>query len=299
MATERVPVAESAGAPAIPSAEVKSPEKLTPLWGYPATNFLVGVNVLVFLVMCWHTPLAGYWRHGVWGEMFTAIFDTDHIVQFGGSDKNLVLQGDWWRLLTATFVHANVLHLLLNMWCLWNLGIFGEPLLGRPGLCAVYLLTGAAGNMLSLIVAVLARQDWVVAGASGAVFGIAGILIILLSNRGLMEKNPGLEWKELSNLRLQVIFFAAVNLVFGYAPSFLPLLPASVRSGLHVNLETMPRVDNSAHLGGFLAGLGLGTALFSQMTAGKAGYRARQRVTFAAGALVLCLIGYAVKQAAQ
>ena len=274
-------------------------EKLTPLWGYPATNLLVGINVTVFLIMCWHTPLANYWRHGVWSEMFTSVFDANRIVQFGGSDASLVLEGEWWRLVTATFVHANVLHLLLNMWCLWNLGVFGEPLLGRPGLCAVYLLTGAAGNLLSLIVAVLTHQFGIVTGASGAVFGFAGVLIILLSNRGLMEKNPGLEWKELSSLRLQVIFFAAVNLAFGYVPSLLPFVPGSVLTTLHLNLSTMPRVDNSAHLGGFLGGLALGVPLFPRMTSGKASYRARQRMTFAVAALILCLVGYAVKQASK
>jgi rhomboid protease GluP len=122
-----------------------------------------------------------------------------------------------------------------------------------------------------------------VAGASGAVFGIAGILIVLLSNRGL-----SVPWDELKKLRFQVILFAVINLVLGMAPSLLAVAPASPLSGY------LPRIDNSAHLGGFLAGLLLGWPLFAKMTAGKVAYRRRQGVTYAVAAFVLCLYAYAL-----
>ena len=87
------------------------------------------------------------------------------------------------------FVHVGILHLATNMWCLWNLGLLAEPLMGSSGVLAVYLLTGAAGNLLSTLV----NWVWPIhdaggivfpagAGASGAVFGIAGALIILLKS---------------------------------------------------------------------------------------------------------------------
>ncbi len=79
------------------------------------------------------------------------------------------------------------------------------------------------------------------AGASGAVFGIAGILIVLLSN----HKLP-IPWSELKRLRTSVVRFAAINLIIGSAPRF----PS--RLGV--------RIDNSAHIGGFLSGLALGPA---------------------------------------
>ena len=272
--------------------EQRTAEKPNSWLAYPATYGLVAINVLVFALMFRAGPVPGLIQQHSWGSIFTAQFDIDTLLRFGGSDSILVLQGQWWRLLTAAFVHATILHIALNMWCLWNLGLFGEPLLGRPGLVSVYVLTGVAGNMLSLAWSVFTRTDAVVVGASGAVFGVAGILIVLLSNRGLAK--PNLKWEEIRALRSQVILFAVANLVLGVAPSFVPLMGSGALRAMHVNASNLPRIDNSAHLGGFLCGLALGLPLFAKMTAGKAGYRARQRLTFACAALVLGLFGYAV-----
>jgi rhomboid protease GluP len=157
------------------------------------------------------------------------------------------------------------------MWCLWNLGLLGEPLLGPFGLVAVYLLTGVAGNLLSLAVNVAIRDNAVGAGASGAVFGLAGILIVLLSNRKLP-----IPWSELKRLRKSVIWFAAINLLIGGSTLFLPII----------------RIDNFAHLGGFLSGLALGLPLVPRMTAGRTRYLQRQKISFAAAAFCLALFGY-------
>ena len=112
-------------------------------------------------------------------------------------------------------MHASILHIATNLWCLWNLGLFGEPLLGRWGLAWVYLLTGVTGNLLSAAESVFTRTDAIAVGASGAIFGIAGILIVLLSNRKL-----AMPWEELKSLRRQVILFAVINLALGIAPQF-------------------------------------------------------------------------------
>src|SRR6202042_1380244 len=97
-------------------------------------------------------------------------------------------------------------------------GWVGEPLIGRRGLFVVYLLTGMAGNLCSLA---FSPGDMVV-GASGAVFGIAGILIVLLSNKKL-----SLPWSELRALRRSVVLFALLNLLIGMAPQIiLRLAPA-------------------------------------------------------------------------
>jgi rhomboid protease GluP len=169
----------------------------------------------------------------------------DQLMGWGANHAGEVLAGgEWWRILTAMFVHVGILHLATNMWCLWNLGLLAEPLMGSVGLLTVYLLTGAAGNLLSTLV------NWlwplhdaggvafpVGAGASGAVFGIAGALIVLLKSRRLPV--PALE---LRKLRRSVIYFAAINLVLGFSISL-----GSRFTGISI--------DNMAHLGGFTCGL--------------------------------------------
>jgi rhomboid protease GluP len=236
--------------PPAPEPEYLSPEagfnpppqpvrKPRPSWAYaPATYLLVGINCLVFLAMT---------VHGVRPMSPTA----DQLMYFGADNAGSVLvNGQWVRIVTAMFVHVGILHLATNMWCLWNLGLLAEPLMGSAGLLAVYILTGAGGNLLSTFVNWWwCNPDWVKfhdigvfpvgAGASGAVFGIAGALIILLKSHRLPV--PPLE---LHKLRRSVIYFAAINLVIGFSISFGTMV---AHSGL--------QIDNMAHLGGFSSGL--------------------------------------------
>jgi rhomboid protease GluP len=276
----------------VASAAEPAREKPVSLLGYPATYLLIAINLVVYALMFRSGPVLAMAQSGHWSGILTAPFDVDTLVRFGGTASPLIQQGQWWRLITGTFVHVTILHIVLNMWCLWNLGLFGEPLLGRQGLVAVYLLTGTAGMMLSFAWSVFTGQDGLVAGASGSVFGIAGILIVLLSNRKL-----SLPWEELRGLRRQVIFFAVANLAIGMAPNLLGMASSNQLARVHLDSANLPRIDNTAHLGGFLSGLALGLPLLPKMTTGRASYRARQRVTFAVAALVLCLVGYALAKA--
>jgi rhomboid protease GluP len=230
------------------------------LFSAPATYVLVGINCAVFVWMV---------LHGVSPREPTI----PQLIHYGATNSDLILgSGQWWRLFTATFVHVGIIHIGTNMWCLWNLGLLGEPLLGPFGLTAVYLLTGIAGNLLSLAYNVIFRHpESVGAGASGAVFGIAGILIVLLSN----HKLP-IPWSELKRLRRSVIQFAGLNLVIGIAANFTSFI----------------NIDNFAHLGGFLCGLALGVPLIPRMTSGRIKYLHRQKITFAAFAFALTLFGY-------
>jgi rhomboid protease GluP len=280
---EVIPVAGSAGD------DTRKGDRAVSLWDYPATYTLLAINIIVFALMVWYGHL---WHAGSGTNFLLTEFDVRTLIVFGGSQTDFVLQGNqWWRLVTSTFVHGSLLHIALNMWCLWNLGVFGEPLLGRRGLICVYLLTGTAGMMFSLAWSAIFQQSSLVVGASGAVFGIAGILIVLLSNRKL-----ALPWEELRGLRRQVIFFAVANLVIGMAPGFAMGLPASAMNHIHLDPANLPRIDNTAHLGGLLSGLALGLPLFPRMTSGKQSYRQRQTITFVTATLLLCLIGYAVKR---
>jgi rhomboid protease GluP len=227
----------------------------------PGTYLLLAINIAVFGWMV---------LHGVSVKDPT----TDQLVYYGATNTGAIIFGhQWWRLLTATFVHVGLLHIATNMWCLWNLGLLGEPLLGPVGLVAVYLVTGIAGNLLGLCANVIPPHDYISvgAGASGAVFGIAGILIVLLSNKKLPI--PAFE---LNRLRRSVIQFAVLNLIIGVAANFTSIV----------------RIDNHAHIGGFLSGMALGVPLVPRMTSGRTRYLQRQKLVFAGAAFLLVLFAY-------
>ena len=119
-----------------------------PRWAAaPATYLLVGINCLVFVVMVLRGVSIGSPT-------------TEQLMHFGADNAgNVLVLGEWWRIVSAMFVHVGILHLATNMWCLWNLGLLAEPLVGSAGLLAVYILTGAAGNLLSTCV------NWILAYA--------------------------------------------------------------------------------------------------------------------------------------
>ncbi|WP_089406371.1 rhomboid family intramembrane serine protease [Granulicella rosea] len=240
----------------------------------PATYTLIAINLAVFGIMFPRSPAPEVWRSHHPGMAFLASFSPEDLVRYGAVSGALVLGGQWYRLVTAAFVHINPAHILTNLWCLWNLGLLGEPLLGPMGLIAVYILTGVAGYLLSIAWDILfhpALANSLTAGASGAIFGIAGILIVLLSNRRLP-----IPWKELRGHRNAVLLFAVVNLALG---------------GVSIYFSAV-RINNSAHLGGVLSGLLLGLPLVPRMTAGRLRYLRRQKIVFAGAAFVLSLFGY-------
>jgi rhomboid protease GluP len=238
----------------------------------PATYLLVGINCAVFLWMA--ARGASVWMPTV-----------DQLMQFGADRcNNVLIDGEWWRIVTAMFVHVGILHLATNMWCLWNLGLLAEPLMGSFGLIAVYILTGAAGNLLST------AWNWVFpfhdpsgapffqagAGASGAVFGIAGALIVLLKSKRLP-----IPQYELKRLRKSVIYFAVINLVIGLSVNF--------GSGF-----TGVEIDNSAHIGGCLCGLLFAVPLVPRIGSPRSEFQTRMRIAVSAIVIVLVLFGFYV-----
>ncbi len=238
----------------------------------PATYLLVGMNCAVFVLMVLRG--ASIWMPNV-----------DQLMRWGADRSNNVLvYGQWWRIVTAMFVHVGIVHLATNMWCLWNLGLLAEPLMGSDGLIAVYILTGAAGNLLST------WHNWVFpghdpsgtpffaagAGASGAVFGIAGALIVLLKSRRLPVPEH-----ELKRLRKSVIYFAAINLAIGLSVNF--------GSGF-----TGVEIDNSAHIGGVLCGLLFAVPLVPRIGSPRGEFETRMRIAIAGVVILLVLFGFYV-----
>jgi rhomboid protease GluP len=249
------------------------PRRRRPSWAAaPATYLLLGINCGVFLAMV--ARGSSFWM------------PTLDQLMFWGADRpnNVLVNGEWWRIVTAMFVHVGILHLATNMWCLWNLGLLAEPLMGSFGLFAVYILTGAAGNLLST------AKNWMFpihdasgalyfqagAGASGAVFGIAGALIVLLRSK-LLPVPP----EEVRKLRKSVIYFAAINLVIGLSINF--------GSGF-----TGVEVDNSAHIGGFLCGLLFAVPMVPRIGSPRSEFLFKLRLTVGLVVLLLVLFGFYV-----
>ena len=236
-----------------------------------ATYLLLGINCAVFVAMTLSgtSPIAP---------------TTDKLLLWGADHAGAVLYGgEWWRIVTAMFVHVGILHLATNMWCLWNLGLLAEPLMGWFGVLAVYLLTGAAGNLLSTFVNFvrpLHDNGMIVypvgAGASGAVFGIAGALIVLLKSDRLPV--PPLELKK---LRRSVIYFAVINLVIG----------GSITVGTKV-IGSGINIDNMAHLGGVVCGLLFALPMVPRLGNPRALFNERLRIAVGMVVMILVLFGY-------
>ncbi len=244
--------------------------KPRPMWAAaPATYLLLGINCLVFIAM-------------VARHVSFLSPSPDDLLAFGANNAGAVLiNGEWVRIVTAMFVHVGIIHLATNMWCLWNLGLLAEPLMGSGGVVAAYILSGAAGNLLSTLVSWYrfhgtAGGDGlfgpVGAGASGAVFGLAGVLIVLL-------KSPRLPipQQELKGLRKSVIYFAAINLAIGLGT----MMPGSI---VHI--------DNMAHLGGFSCGLLFAMPLVPRIGSPRELFKVRRRIAVISMAVVLTLFAF-------
>jgi rhomboid protease GluP len=229
---------------------------------------LVGINCAVFLFM-------------VANRVSFLNPSPEDLLRFGADNAGAVLLGgEWARIVSAMFVHVGIIHLATNMWCLWNLGLLAEPLMGSAGVLAVYILTGAAGNLLSTLYNWLKYHDVGVfsvgAGASGAVFGIAGALIVLLKS----ERLP-VPPRELYKLRRSVIYFAAINLVIGFAT----MIPGSI-----------VRIDNMAHLGGFSCGLLFAAPMVPRLGSPRPLFQRRLRITVVMVVALLVLFGFYLAQ---
>ncbi|MBA3717066.1 MAG: rhomboid family intramembrane serine protease [Actinobacteria bacterium] len=129
------------------------------------TQALIAINVGVYIL----TVVQGAGLNSPGGNVFSKG------LLFGP----LVADGDWWRLITSAFLHANLLHLLFNMLALWWFGAPIELFLGRARFVLLYLVSGLAGSAGAL----LASPTAATVGASGAIFGILGAALVLERQR--------------------------------------------------------------------------------------------------------------------
>lgn len=207
------------------------------------TNALVGLNVAVFVAMLlsgvsWVEPTA------------------EQLLKWGANWGPLSLGTQPWRMISSNYVHIGIIHILLNMWCLVNLGQLAERIFAPWVYFAIYSCCGVAGSLASL----WWHPAVVGAGASGAIFGLAGALIAVLH----LGKLPIPKESVRATLK-SLLTFAGYNLFFG------------LKAG----------VDNSAHLGGLVAGLLLGAVLARQLTATREVRQQRTRFVLAGMGILL------------
>jgi membrane associated rhomboid family serine protease len=151
------------------------------------TKILVGINVAVFLL-------------GIGSGLSTK----DSVIRHGGLIANAfdghrligVANGEWWRVFSSGFLHANLVHIGFNMWALWVLGQLMEPVLGRWRYALVYLVALVAGGLGVLLV----DPNQLTVGASGAVFGLMGAAVAAMRARGINVFATGLGATILLNL---------------------------------------------------------------------------------------------------
>lgn len=140
--------------------------------------------------------------------------------------KPLTLTGDLWRLLTATFMHAGILHLVSNMFCLYVFGAITEKTYGKTKFMIIYLFSGIVASITSVLI-----SDHTSLGASGAVFGVIGANLYLLTK---------IEGATKRRFATDLLSFLAINFAL-----------SGFRSG----------IDVAAHLGGLGAGVAIAFAI--------------------------------------
>jgi len=182
------------------------------------TPTVIAINVIVFVVMVLNS---------------VPVFEPagNDLIRWGADFGPLTTNGEWWRILTAVFVHVGLMHLLVNMAILLNIGLFTERLFGNGGFTLLYLLSGLGASLASLVW----RPEMVSAGASGAILGLyGGLLGFLMLHRQVIPSEV------LRPIMKSALFFLGFNLIYGLAKS---------------------EVDMAAHVGGFATGFCVGCAL--------------------------------------
>jgi rhomboid protease GluP len=185
----------------------------------PATVTLIVANLLVFVAMLgfgaglWHSP-------------------NNIQLEWGANFGPATEDGEWWRLGSALFLHFGLLHLATNMLALADAGHLAERMFGYARFTAIYFASGITGNLLSLVV----HGDLAVSGgASGAIFGIYGAMLVYLALHRRHLQRHEFRW-----LFWGATAFSTFTIVFGIL---------------------VPGIDNAAHLGGLLAGVLAGFAM--------------------------------------
>ncbi len=175
----------------------------------PFTYLFLALNFLIFLLM----------------ELSGGTTNEATLLAFGVKSNAAIDGGEFWRFLTPVFIHIGLLHLAFNSYALWIVGQQVERLYGSARFVLLYVLMGAAGAAGSY----LYHPNALSAGASGAIFGLFGVLLIF----GIRHRQ-----------RVPAFFRRAVRV------GILPIIVINLIIGFSI-----PAIDNAAHIGGLVAGV--------------------------------------------
>jgi len=179
------------------------------------------------------------------------------VYEHGALYAPLVADGDWWRIVTAGFLHAGPVHILFNMYFLWFLGMLLEPAIGKLRFALIYVVALFGGSLGALIVS----PDAVTVGASGAVFGLMGAAILVMRARGVDPMQSGLPMTLVLNLGIS---FVIPNISIG--GHIGGLIAGGIVAFLIFELGERRRVPAMAVLGASVA-LGVGLAVAAVLVA--------------------------------
>ena len=236
------------------------------------TIILLVANLFVFLLM-WQSS-------GMSSQVLWSGFPEPVLVAYGAKLNYLINapNNQWWRFITPMFVHVNLPHVLVNMYSLWIVGPYVEKLYGSAKFVVFWVLTGIAGVVASYLTVrptlatsslerfLFKNMDVPSAGASGALFGLVGVLFIF-----------GIKFRR--------------ELPEGFKRAFgTGMLPIIVIN-LFIGFVGRGFIDNAAHLGGLLSGAALATVVEYRRPGERRGMAAAWRILQAL-MLAIVLIGF-------
>ncbi|HLE62080.1 MAG TPA: rhomboid family intramembrane serine protease [Pyrinomonadaceae bacterium] len=243
---------------------------------YKFTIVLLILNFFVFLMM-WES--SGMTLHALW-EI------PEHVLVAYGAKVNSWIneKHQWWRFVTPIFIHVNLPHVLVNMYSLWMVGPYVEKLYGSARFVVFWVVTGLAGVTASYLTVVdsgppmgslgrflLKTQDVPSAGASGALFGLVGVLFVF-----------GIKFRH--------------ELPEGFKRAFGTGMLPIILINLFIGYVGRGFIDNAAHLGGLISGAALAVAVQYRRPGERASIKARWYVLEAAAILLVLVSFFKVAQ---
>ncbi len=221
-----------------------------PRWAYTfipnkdvkATPIILSANVIIWVIMI----ITG---------VSPMLPGTEDALKWGATSTDYVTGGEYWRLFTSNYVHYGIIHLAVNMLSLNNIGRMLEQFIGSWRFALLYTFTGICGSAVSI----WWNPYGVGAGASGAILGIVGVLLAILTTN-LIEKT----------VRMKMLRSMAIS------------------AGLMILIGLQANIDNAAHLGGLGAGMIGGYFIFPEL---KAHYYQRKKQFIGLIASLLLIAG--------